>query len=128
VSPCVNAAESWLLFAASIAETRPSLSASSFVNALEEVSIAATWVLSVAVWLVLLLVVSSPAKAAVASNAAPIPTSKVRIYIPPEIFKEWFEPRFIQQPLCRRPFSASGICDETKGRRGHAAGQAAIWN
>jgi hypothetical protein len=55
MSAWVNAAARLLLFAASMADTRPSLSASSFVKAAEEVSIAATCVLLASVLVVVLV-------------------------------------------------------------------------
>ena len=55
MSAWVNAAARLLLFAASMADTRPSLSASSFVKAAEEVSIAATCVLLESVLVVVLV-------------------------------------------------------------------------
>ena len=84
MSACVNAAARLLLFAASIAETRPSLSASSFVKAAEEVSIAATWV---SLELVVVLVLGSSANAAEATSAAaPIPRTNFLIIASPNSF------------------------------------------
>jgi hypothetical protein len=96
MSACVNAAARLLLFAASMAETRPSLSASSFVNAAEEVSIAATCVLLESV-VVLVLVWSSANAAEATSAAAPIPRTNFLIIASPNSFS--FE-------CCRSPVCA----------------------